>query len=170
MLNTWPARVDAAANTFAPVAQVQSHQPPGEEGCDPSHTTAEPVRWPLIQSQTIELRLQPQRKATWPTAIKRLQSREQQNLCPPISNSGLSPHFQGRVDSHYAGEDRSQRSGLWPWRCSDACKGMASVWAEGISNASTCIHSACRFTFYCHIANHPKSVSLEHSYLLLFSS
>ena len=44
MLNTWPARVDAAANTFAPVAQVQSHQPPGEEGCDPSHTTAEPVR------------------------------------------------------------------------------------------------------------------------------
>ena len=60
----------------------------------------------------IELRLQPQRKATCSKATKRLQSRKQQIPCPPISNSGLSPHLQGRVDSHSAGEDGRQVSGL----------------------------------------------------------
>ena len=43
MLNTRPAQADAAASPFAPGAQTQSQQPPGEEGCDRLHTSAEPV-------------------------------------------------------------------------------------------------------------------------------
>ena len=115
---------------------------------------------------------------TWSNAIKQLQSRKQQNPCPPISNSGLSPTLQGRADSNHAGED-----GIQLWDAADPKDAEMPVRGWGlyvemaspsISNATTCIHSAwvcgCHFSFYCCIENYCKSIRLEHSRLLAHSS
>lgn len=43
MLSTWPAHVEGAANTFAPGAQAQTYQPPGEGRLSNHKATADPT-------------------------------------------------------------------------------------------------------------------------------